>query len=158
MFGIRYNVTVTFSQAFRQFRLICGLVDVWALESSSFFLRQFAMRNQNYGGSLAGLAPQRSPPTDPNEPSSPIMALMTGSYQTPESCAEDIFLVGSSSLMAGSTSSLMANPANPLHSGLRGLGLFLILNRLMKKCNRQANKKQTQRTSCNHVHMRELNA
>ena len=36
MFGIRYNVTVTFSQAFRQFRLICGLVDVWALESSSF--------------------------------------------------------------------------------------------------------------------------
>ena len=123
------------------------------------FLRQFAMRNQNYGGSLAGLAPQRSPPTDPNEPSSPIMALMTGSYQTPESCAtKDIFFVGSSSLMAGSTSSLMANPANPLHSGLRGLGLFLISNRLMKKCNRQANKKQTQRTSCNHVHMRELNA
>ena len=84
------------------------------------------MRNQNYGGSLAGLGPQRSPPTDTNEPSSPIMALMAGSWapkESSQSFAEDIF-TGSSSLMAGNTSSLMANPANPLHSGLRGLGLF----------------------------------
>ena len=36
------------------------------------------MRNQNYGGTLAGLGPQRSPTAENNEPSSPIMALMTG--------------------------------------------------------------------------------
>ena len=42
--------------------------------------RQFAMRNQNYGGSLGGLGAQRSPPADANEPSSPIMALMAGSH------------------------------------------------------------------------------
>ena len=40
----------------------------------------------------------------------------------PSSRAQDM-ITGSTSLMAASTSSLMANPANPLHSGLRGLGL-----------------------------------
>ena len=92
-------------------------------------LRQFAMRNQNYGGSLAGLAPQRSPSADPNEPSSPIMALMAGPYQICQRAVVKIwfcFVGQSSSLMTGGTSSLMANPANPLHSGIRGLGLFPI--------------------------------
>ena len=39
------------------------------------------MRNQNYGGTLAGLGPQRSPTAENNEPSSPIMALMTGLHR-----------------------------------------------------------------------------
>ena len=40
------------------------------------------MRNQNYGGTLAGLGPQRSPTAENNEPSSPIMALMTGLHDS----------------------------------------------------------------------------
>ena len=40
------------------------------------------MRNQNYGGPLAGLGPQRSPTAENNEPSSPIMALMTGLHDS----------------------------------------------------------------------------
>ena len=127
MFSIRYTVSRFWFTS--KFCLICGLVDVrtWIIR---FIFRQFAMRNQNYGGSLAGLGPQRSPPTDTNEPSSPIMALMAGSQapsESSQSCAEEIF-TGSSSLMAGNTSSLMANPANPLHSGLRGLGLYSLQN------------------------------
>ena len=40
------------------------------------------MRNQNYGGTLAGLGPQRSPTAENNEPSSHIMALMTGLHDS----------------------------------------------------------------------------
>ena len=59
---------------------ICKIYLFTKIRSPPVRFRQFAMRNQNYGGSLGGLGAQRSPPADANEPSSPIMALMAGSH------------------------------------------------------------------------------
>ena len=65
--------------------------------------RQFAMRNQNYGGGLAGLGPHRSPPREAEALATSLAAHASLSSHTP--------------ILA-----LIANPSNPLHSGLRGLG------------------------------------
>ena len=118
VFYFRY--TVPGFLFFSKFCLICGLVKWSGLFSGSL---QWGIRTME--GPWQGSVPIEALLLTPMSP--PALLWLSWQVLKPflKSCAEDIF-PGSSSLMAGSTSSLMANPANPLHSGLRGLGWFSI--------------------------------